>query len=531
MTAIFCAVDVGTASARAGLFDATGRMLARAVRPIALWTGAPGRGEQEADGIWAASCAAVRAALSAAGLAGDDIAALAFDATCSLVLRDRTGGPLALSEAGRDVIAWFDHRATEEAARCTATGHAVLARLGGSMSPEMQIPKLMWLKARRPDLWDRLGSAWDLTDWMTHRATGGSARSLCPLVSKWTYLPGSGGWQPDFLAAVGLPDLLARAALPAEPVPPGRVAGTLSAAAAAELGLAAGTPVAAGLIDAFAGALGLIAPPAPGRPGEAAVIAGTSSCVMTMGVDRWSVRGVWGPYRGAILPGHWVNEGGQSASGALLDYILGMAATGGGAAPSHEDMLARVAALLERHGPALGEGIDLLPDFNGNRTPLSDPGLRGVVAGLTLDRDPESLAVLYWRAAVSVALGLRQIVEHVRAGGAAIEGLGIGGGHARSPLLLQLYADATGCPVRVAGEGEAVLLGTAICAAEASGVFPSLGAAARAMQRPGAERRPDPRAAALRDRDYAVFLRMQAHRDEIARLRAAPVPATAAVHA
>ena len=125
---------------------------------------------------------------------------------------------------------WLDHRATAEAADATATGHAAVAHAGGALSPEMQIPKLMWLKRHLPASWARLGMAFDLADFLSWRATGNPARSQCTLACKWSYLAHeTPGWPEDFLAATGLADLRARAALPERATPVGADLGTADA--------------------------------------------------------------------------------------------------------------------------------------------------------------------------------------------------------------------------------------------------------------------------------------------------------------
>ncbi|WP_108262820.1 acetate and sugar kinases/Hsc70/actin family protein [Mangrovicoccus ximenensis] len=145
--------------------------------------------------------------MASSGIAVPAVKGLAFGATCSLVLSDRSGAPLPLPEGGRDTIAWCDRRAAEEAAICTATGHRLIRLQGGRMSPEMQVAKLLWLKRRCPDLWLRLGRAEDLVDHLTRRATGRRALSACALAVKWPWIADHGGWQEDFLAAIGLDGL------------------------------------------------------------------------------------------------------------------------------------------------------------------------------------------------------------------------------------------------------------------------------------------------------------------------------------
>ena len=212
------AVDVGTGSARAGVIDRAGQLRGRADHPIAMNRPAENFAEHDSEDIWAAVCTAVRKACADAGVAAADIAGISFDATCSLVVRGRSGEQLPVSPNGRDrwdTIVWLDHRALAEADECTASRHRVLDFVGGVMSPEMETPKLMWLKRNNPGTWDRAGYFFDLVDFLTWRASGSTARSQCTLTCKWTYLAHeTPGWQRDFFEMMGIPDMLERGGLP-----------------------------------------------------------------------------------------------------------------------------------------------------------------------------------------------------------------------------------------------------------------------------------------------------------------------------
>lgn len=522
--ALVAAVDVGTASARAGIFDDAGRMLGRAEAPLETHAPGDGHAEQSSEQIWRAVGEALRAARAEAAADPASVVGLAFDATCSLVLRDPAGRPVSVSTGGDDrwdTMLWLDHRAVAEAEACTATGDPVLAVNGGSLSPEMQVPKLMWVKRHLPASWSRLGLALDLADFLSWRATGNPARSQCTLTCKWCYSPDA-GWPADFLAAVGLDDLVAVTGQPARATPVAADLGPLTAAAAAELGLTPATRVAAGLIDAHAGALGVLGHLAPAEmPGNLALIAGTSSCLMAMASAPRTVPGIWGPYPGAALPGLWLSEGGQSASGALLDHVLrlhGLDPT----AEAHGRVIARVTE-LRRATPDLAPRLHVLPDFHGRRSPDPDPFALGAIVGLPLDASFDALCRLYWRTCVGLALGLGGILEHLEAHGTPARVLHVAGGHTRNPLLMQLYADATGRRTQAPATTDPILLGTAMAAAAGAGAHPSLAAAGRAMGRPGTERRPDPAAAAWVARDR----RAQA---ALARLAGMAEPAPATVH-
>ncbi|MEZ5931808.1 MAG: FGGY-family carbohydrate kinase [Alphaproteobacteria bacterium] len=523
------AVDVGTGSARAAVFDRHGHMLGRAEHPIRMNRPSANVAEQSSEDIWRAACIAVGKARNLAAADPSAIVAIGFDGTCSLVVRDSHGRPLSVSEEGDptfDTIAWLDHRAIAEAEACTASGHPVLGHAGGSMSPEMQIPKLLWLKRHLPERWRRSGYFFDLADFLTWRASGSLARSHCTLTCKWSYLGHeSRGWQTDFLAATGLSDLLERGRLPERATPIGSDLGPLTEGAAEELGLPTACRVSTGLIDAHAGVLGSLV----GRLGRseasfkrhATLMIGTSSSVMALSPEPLRISGAWGPHRDVVLPGYWLHDAGQSASGALLDHVL--ATYGDGAEPdadTHRRVVERIRELRALEDAPLASRLHVLPDFHGNRSPLAAPRALGVISGLRLERSFDSLCRLYWRTAIGLALGIRHILEGLNAKGYAIDSLHAAGGHTKSSALTQLYADATGCTLLETEEDQAVLRGTAAAAATAAGLHDSLEAAAAVFAQTARERRPDPQHARQLERDYRVFLDMHRHQqvlDEITR--------------
>lgn len=481
-------VDVGTRSVRAGLFDASGEQLAKAVEPIRLRREGDRIFEQDSEDIWRALCRAVQSVVAAA-VEPATVTGIGFAATCSLVVRDRLGDPLALSETDGtwDTILWMDHRAQEEA--------ALLSRLEGGrradvLSPEMQGPKALWLKRRRPELWERTGHLFDLVDFLTWKASGALARSHCSLACKWPYRSGaSTGWRRELLAAAGLDDLLERGALPETGVAPGSDLGALTPDAASALGLTEACRVSAGLIDGHAGALGALGPHlAAGRSRRLALIAGTSNALMTLCRDEPRADGLWGPYGDAVLESWWLVEGGQSAAGELLDHIIRSHAAGDEPTPALRGRIEdRVAEGLRQDGPGFARDLLVLPDFHGLRTPPSPAGAKGAIVGLTLDESFDGLCRRYWRTAVGLAAGLRGILETMEGEVGEIEALDLVGGHAESPVLSQLYADMMGKPVQRCSWPDRTLLGAAMIGAVAAGVYPDLNAAAREMAAPPGE--------------------------------------------
>jgi ribulose kinase len=452
-------VDVGTGSARAGVFDADGRLLGVGKHPVTIWHEPGDIVEQSSEQIWQAVCHAVREAVAASGVSPAAIRGIGFDATCSLVVIGPQGQGVAVGPSGdpaRNVIVWMDHRAQAEAEEINAGGHAVLDYVGGRISPEMETPKLLWLARNLPESFAGAAHFLDLSDYLTWRATGSLARSSCTVACKWTYLAHERRWDAGYFRAIGLGQLAEEgfARIGTEVVSPGRPLGTITPAAAQELGVAPQAVVAAALIDAHAGGLGTLGVTTPDR----------------------------GAADDAMLPGLWLNEGGQSAAGAALDHLIHLhrdapAIAAQAAARGQSLMTAvatRAAALaVSPSATILGLG-DLLvvPEFLGNRSPFAEPDARAIVTGLGLDRGEDSLARLYIAGLAGIGYGLRQLLDRFAQNGLTISMIVASGGAAQSQLACQMLADSTGLPVALPEAPEPVLLGSAMLAAMASGTHP-----------------------------------------------------------
>lgn len=520
-------VDVGTGSARAGIFDSAGRMVASAKHDITVFHESGAIVEQSSTQIWNAVCQAVKEALAQAAISPEQIAGIGFDATCSLVVLGEGGRPLPVGPsevAERDIIVWMDHRAVEQAERINATGHDVLRFVGGKISPEMETPKLLWLLENRPEVFAAAWQFFDLTDFLTWRATGDLSRSTCTVTCKWTYLAHEQRWDESYFRTVGLGVLADEgfARIGRTMVEPGTPLGSgLTPEAAAQLGLRAGTAVATGVIDAHAGGIGTVG--AQGQPEAClAYVFGTSSCTMTTTRDPVFVPGVWGPYYAAMVPGAWLNEGGQSVAGAAIERLLTMhplaveaasrAASEGQSLPTMLAGLAVQAAQGESGAVRLAHdaGLHVVPEFLGNRAPFADPHARAVIAGLGMETDMESLVALYVAGICSIGYGLRQIIEVQAQAGAPIEQVVISGGAGRLDLVRQLLADATGKPVLATHAEEPVLLGAAMLGAVAGGLYENAREAMAAMSQISKVYAPATgEIAALHEARYRAFTQLQ----------------------
>lgn len=219
----YIGIDVGTGSARACIIDDEGNIMVICSNPIKIWKPSPGHYEQSTTDIWKAICTSVKTCLSSMSDGVDplSIKGIGFDATCSLaVFSIDKDEPVVITDKSwenedgedRNVILWLDHRPETETIKINSTKHNLLKYVGGKMSIEMEIPKVLWLKNNMPTAKFSNSKFYDLADALTHIATGQETRSLCSAVCKQGYVPvgvdGSvKGWQEEFLRAIGLEDL------------------------------------------------------------------------------------------------------------------------------------------------------------------------------------------------------------------------------------------------------------------------------------------------------------------------------------
>lgn len=444
--ALFVGHDLGTSGDKAVLVDASGAILATHTAPFGLSHPGPGRAEQDPDDWWAAVCEGTRAV--AAGRE-DEVAGVAFAGQMlSLV---------SLNAAGRHVrpaVVWMDHRAEAEAARLTRRlGGASIVRAIAGAAPTGKdlLPKMAWLAAREPATWRQTRWLGDATSALVARATGRVGLDPTAAGATGVFDATSRRWTP----------LLARlAGLPLDRMPPVArsidVAGPLLPDAATELGLRPGTPVAVGLADIPAAAIGSGAV----LPGDAHAYLGTSSWVaVTLSRPRHAPRAGIVSVASAD-PGRCLMIAESETAGACRDWLHGLLAG------ADLDALAAQA-------PPGSDGLLFCPWLFGERSPYPDSAVRGAFVGLSLGHGPAHLA----RAVLEgVAVNLRWTLRAIDgAGTPRSRGLRAIGGGAASDLWMQLLADATEEPVaRLAAPRFAGAVGAALVAAVAVGAVPSI---------------------------------------------------------
>jgi FGGY-family pentulose kinase len=494
-------IDLGTQGVRSCLFDLDGRPKASASRPYATRYLRPGWVEQDPEEWWDALVAALRETIARAAVRPESVRALSYACTaCTVVALDPEGRPV------RPALIWMDERAHEEAAWLTGLRHPRYRYCGGTVSPQWMLPKALWLKRHEPATYAGAARLVEATDFLTYRLTGTWTASQDNATAKWHYLRALGGWPDDLLRAAELEAL--RAKWPDRVLPVGTPVGSLRPAVAAATGLTPATLVAQGGIDAHAGMIGLGAV----EPGDLALIVGSSTCHMALSPTP-VFADIWGPYPDALVEGSFTLEGGQTATGSIVQWLLRL--TGQTEADGElGSVIARLEAEAARLPPG-AEGLIVVDHFQGNRTPHKDPHARGAMIGLTLAHSPAHLLRAVYE---GIAFGAREVLENMVAHGFALERLFAGGGGARSSLWMQIHADVLGRPIQLPGQGEAMALGAAIWGALGSGLFGGYREAIRRMVQAGPVVEPVAARRAVYDVSYARYraaypcLRDLAHR-------------------
>ncbi len=456
----------------------------------------------------------VKAALAEAGVNPADIKGIGVDATASTPIPvDESGMPLALHSRfadNSDAYAWLwkDHTSHTEAGEITAKAKAMrpqyLAACGGAYSSEWYWAKLLHCSRVAPDVFAAAHTWVELPDWIPAVLTGTQSpellkRCLCAAGHKGLYSPEWGGYADEKFLGTFDSGVLSkvRQTLPDEAFHIGQSIGTLCLEWAQKLGLPAGIPVAAGIIDAHAGAVG-----SGVAPGTMVKIIGTSTCdiaVASLDQKLPDIPGICGIAHESVLPGCYGLEAGQSAVGDIFNWYVHKLQPAG----LDHAALDREAAKLKP-----GESGLLALDWNnGNRSLLTDPKLTGLMIGFTLHTTP---AEIFRALREATAFGARMIIERFKEYGVPVERvINCGGISIKSPVMMQIYADVLGCTMEVSDNEQSCALGAAMAGAVVGGVFPDFGKAAQAMTRVKEKRyEPVPENRELYDRLFAIYKRL-----------------------
>jgi L-ribulokinase len=521
-------LDYGTNSVRAVIVNTgNGREVATAVWNYAHGTNGvilsrdPNLARQHPADYLAGAEMTIRKALHFAkrrvkGFQPNQVAGIGVDTTGSTPLPvNKEGQPLALEKRfakNPAAMAWLwkDHTSVAEAAEITATAGKLrpkyLAKCGGTYSSEWYWSKILHCLRNTPEVFDAAHSWVELADYVPAALTGTEAPEkltvgICAAGHKAMYHEDWGGYpDAEFLGQFDCRLAALRARLCPRVHAVDHAVGILTSEWARRTGLKVGIPVAVGAFDARTGAIG-----AGVGTGTLVKIIGTSTCDITVWPNNEKladVPGLCGIVNGSVLPGYFGLEAGQSAVGDIFNWFVNYMQPGGGKLGSHEE-LTRGATKLSP-----GESGLLALDWNnGNRTILVDQRLTGLLLGQTLYTTP---AEIYRALIEATAFGALTIINRYEEYGVKVEQVVNCGGIAeKNPLVMQIYADVTGRPMKVSRSAQTCALGSAIAGAVVAGAHMNFASAQKAMTGLKArDFKPNPEAHAVYQRLYALYRKL-----------------------
>jgi L-ribulokinase len=498
-------IDFGTESGRAVVVDVrTGRDLASVVCPYphgvldrALPDGTrlgPAWALQDPADYIGVLRTAVPRAVRLARISPDAVIGIGTNFTsCTVLPTDAEGTPLSQKpefrrEPNAWVKLWKHHAAQPQADKVNEVARrrkeAFLPRLGGKVSSEWFVPKVLQTLEEAPRVYKAASRFIEGSDWIVWQMTGVEVRNACAAGYKGFWHKQDGYPSPGFFRALDpRMENFVSEKLSAPVVPVGTKVGGLTPAMAKLMGLRPGTPVTAGIIDAHAAVPGssVVA------PGALCLVMGTSLCHMLVEKRFRPVPGICGVVQDGIIPGYFGYEAGQAGGGDILAWFIRNCVPADYLKEAKTKRM-DLYSLLERKAAALRpgqSGLVALDWLNGNRSVLNDADLSGLILGLTINTRPEEI---YRALMESLAFGTRTIIENFERHRIKIRRIvACGGLPEKNKLLMQIFADVTGRVVALAGSSQTTALGSALFAAVAAGPaaggYASLAQAAKRMAR------------------------------------------------
>ena len=469
------------------MVDERGRVVASAtVEHAPFASPQTGWAEQDARDWWRASERAVREVLKADGVRAEDIACIGLTGQMhGAVLLDEQDEPL------RPSIIWCDVRTHEQCRALTEqVGAERLIQLVSNPALEgFTLPKMLWVREREPEVWERVRTVLLPKDYVRLRLTGAKATDVADASGTLLFDVTHRKWSDEMLALAGIDrSLLPRAYESSE------VTGRVSAEGAAATGLREGTPVVAGAGDQAAGAVGM----GIVRPGAVSATIGTSGVVFAA-TDRPALdpRGRVHTFCHAI-PERWHVMGVTQGAGLSLRWFRDQFGAGVDDGRDPYERMSEEAATV----PPGSDGVLWAPYLMGERTPHLDPHARAALVGLNASHKRAHVVRAIFE---GVAFSLRDTLTIFAEMGVPVESIRLGGGGARSRVWRQIQADVYGREVEIVEADEGAAYGAALLAGVGGGAWASVDEACAASVRVRERTQPDAERARVMDERYKIF--------------------------
>ncbi|MBO5197842.1 MAG: xylulokinase [Lachnospiraceae bacterium] len=448
-------IDIGTSACKVALFCRDGSVAALDGEGYEVYYPHPGWAEQNPEEWWEAVCTALRRMLKKSGVNPEEIAGIGVDGqSWSAIAIDKAGNVLA------NTPIWMDTRADRI---CTELNERlgeerIFAVAGNPMQPSYTTGKILWYQREMPQMYEKIDTILQSNSFIVYRLTGMLSQDKSQGYGLHCFNMREGVWDEALCKELGipfdfLPDIYECDA----------IVGTVTKEAAARCGLAEGTPVVAGGLDAACGTLGAGVIHSGQTQEQGGQAGGMSICMDTYKADRRLILSCH------VVPGHWLLQGGTTGGGGVMRWIERELA-GTERAIAEESGRSTLEVLNDTAGavPAGSDGVVFLPYMSGERSPIWDPNAKGVFYGLDFGKTRGHLV----RAAMEgVAYSLRHNLETAKEAGVDVQVLRAMGGSANSWLWTQIKADITGKRIEAMASDTATTLGAAILAGVGTGVY------------------------------------------------------------
>ena len=484
-------IDIGTSACKAAIFDRSGEVIASASEEYPVDYPHPGWAEQDPQDWWRAVCTAIRR-MAADGVDLSEIAGIGIDGqSWSAIPVDQAGNVLAKTPI------WMDTRAQDICDEYNERVGAdqIFQTAGNSLQPSYTTAKILWYRRNLPEVYRRTYKILQSNSYIAFRLTGNMTQDISQGYGLHCFNMRTGTWDEKLCEALEIPGSLLPDIFPSH-----AVIGTVSSQAAKESGLTAGTPVAAGGLDAACGTLGagVVHPGETQEQGGQA--GGMSICIDTYQADPRLILGYH------VVPGRWLLQGGTTGGGGVMRWLEREFG-----AYEREAGLSRQKSSLELFNEAAEavspgcDGMIFLPYMSGERSPIWDPDAKGVYYGMDFGKTKGH----FIRAAMEgVAYSLHHNLEIAREAGAAAEVLRAMGGSANSLLWTQIKSDITGKPIVVPSSDTATTLGAAILAGVGVGMYGSFEEAVELTVKEKRRHEPNPEHRETYERNYQIYLEL-----------------------
>lgn len=448
-------IDIGTSACKVAVFNKQGEVIASTTGNYPVYYPKPGWVEQNPDEWWDAVCGATQEIFANGEICKEDIIGIGIDGqSWSAIAIDKNGEVLTNNPI------WMDTRAQSICDRINnEIGAAQIFELSGnSLQPAYTTAKILWYKEALPDIYKQIDKILQSNSFIAYRLTDALTHDLSQGYGVHSFDMNTGKWNEEMCEKMGIPlEFLPRI------VPSSEVVGVVTKKAALQTGLAEGTPVVAGGLDAACGTLGAGVIHAGETQEQGGQAGGMSICIDKYAADDRLILSFH------VVPGKWLLQGGTTGGGGVMRWVEREFAQYEREVAKEigKSSLVQLNDIAGKIDPG-SDGLIFLPYMAGERSPIWDPDAKGVFYGLDFSKTKGHMV----RSAMEgVAFSLKHNLDIAESTGASVKELMAMGGSANSLLWTQIKSDITGKPIEVPSSDTATTLGAAILAGVGVGLY------------------------------------------------------------